>query len=548
MKRTVFAAFALFTIAAAASAAEQTERYLVATKLPFRSGAVAEVLRHVRQGGDASLRNVEGFVSFDGFAADLTEEQVIELRRNRAVRWIEPVIERHALSQIARDPKIQTIPYGLDMIRAREAWAAWPQGTINVAVIDTGVDYRHSELKDVWGGGYNFVAKTEDPLDDNGHGTHVAGTIAAANDDGGVVGVTANIKLWGLKVLNGTGSGSNANVVSAIDWVIEKKKAIGGNWVINLSLGSKTPSTAERESVTRAIAAGILVVAASGNDSTPEEIAAVLYPAAYEGVFTVGAVDDRRAIASFSNQGPEMDVVAPGVGVLSTVPLATGSIAWVETGKLTYAGDALDGSKLGTIDGPFVYCGLGRVQDFTSDVTGKIALIKRGEIKFGEKTKNAKERGAIAVAIFNNSDSTFSNWTLIDAEDPTTATYDWPIAIGMSLADGEALLARGQAALTLVHESDDFGFKSGTSMASPHGAAAAAQVWSIVPNASAADIVNALTGTATDLGAQGRDSVFGAGLINVVEAVKRLAPAAIDPNNPPPASRPTTGRRVLKRG
>ncbi|HUP61036.1 MAG TPA: S8 family serine peptidase [Thermoanaerobaculia bacterium] len=549
MKRTVIAAFALLIFAAAAHAAEEPQRYLVATKRPFRAGALADVVRNARQGAEA-LRNVEGFRSFDGFAADLTASEVAELRRNGAVRWVEPVIERHALAQqLARDPVGQTIPYGLDLIHAREAWLARPNGTINVAVLDTGVDYTHPELAGVWAGGHNFVDKNDNPLDDNGHGTHVAGTIAAANNSVGVVGVTANVRLWGLKVLNASGSGSNLLLVSAIDWLIEKKQALGGNWVVNLSLGSKNPSTAEREAFARAIAAGFLVVAASGNDSTPEAVAPVLYPAAYEGVFTVGAVDDTRTIASFSNQGPELDVVTPGVDILSTVPIATGSIAWASADNAKYVADAIDGSKRGTISGEYVYCGLGRAQDFPSSVAGKIALIRRGEIKFADKTRNAKERGAIAVAVFNNSDtSTFTNWTLIDPEDPTSATYDWPIAIGLSLADGETLLARSQASITLVHDADDYGFKSGTSMASPHAAAAAAQVWSAAATATAAEVMSALTATAADLGAPGPDSVFGAGLINVFEAVKRLAPASIDPTDPPPASRPSTGRRILKRG
>src|SRR5688572_21557319 len=112
MKRTVIAAFAVFVLAAGASA-EETHRYLIATKQPFRAGALAAVLRDARQG--VQLRNASGFRSVDGFAADLTSSEVAELRRNPNVRFIEPVIERHTYAQALRRPDAQTIPYGIDL-------------------------------------------------------------------------------------------------------------------------------------------------------------------------------------------------------------------------------------------------------------------------------------------------------------------------------------------------------------------------------------------------------------------------------------------------
>jgi len=475
-------------------------------------------------------RNVDGFESFNGFAADLTKTELYQVSRNANVRWIEPELERHAYAQAPRNLHGQTIPYGIDMIHAREAAVAPHNATTNVVVIDTGVDYTHPELRAIYAGGYNFIAKTDDPLDDGSHGTHVAGTIAAANNDAGVVGVAPDVRLWALKVLNSSGSGSNSNIIKAFDWIIAKKKERGGNWIANLSLGASDPSNAEREAVNRAIAAGILIVAASGNESTSTVAAPVGYPAAYDGVIAVGAIDDAESLATFSNQGPELDVVAPGVDVLSTLPVGTGSIAWLESGANTYAAAALTGAKRGTITGAYVYCGLGKPEEIPASVAGKIALIKRGELTFADKAKNAKLAGAIAVAIFNN-DLSAMNWTLLGSTDPVANTYDWPVTIGISKADGDLLAARNSGTITVANEADDYGVYSGTSMASPHVAGAAAFLWSAAPAATANDIAAALTQTATDLGLPGFDTGYGWGIVNVLAGVQRLAPSSIPPVN-----------------
>jgi serine protease len=255
-------------------------------------------------------------------------------------------------------------------------------------------------------------------------------------------------------------------------------------------------------------------------------------------------------LASFSNQGPELDVVAPGVDVLSTFRVGTGLISFVVNGQTTYAGGALTGTKKGSVTGEYVFCGLGKREEIPASVAGKIALIKRGDLTFAEKTRNAKEAGAIAVVIFNRDDSAIS-WTLIVEEDPSTATYDWPVTVGIPLADGEALAAKGGGTITVAAQADDYGSLSGTSMATPHVAGAAAVLWAVAPNATAAEVAAALKATAHDLGAAGPDVVFGAGVIDVFEATKHLSPTAfnpIDPTNPPPGSRPTTGRRYVRRG
>jgi serine protease len=450
------------------------------------------------------------------------------------------VLERHAFAQ-DRNPLRQTVPFGLQTIFAPQAQAGTVKGAINVVVVDTGVDYRHPDLQAAWAGGRNVLTDTDDPLDDDSHGTHVAGTIAAADNGFGVIGVAPKVRLWAVKVLNGSGSGTTEGVVKALDWIAAKKEALGGNWVINLSLGNYEESPGEREAFQNIRDKGVLVIAAAGNSSTNVSTPGVIaFPAAYPSVIAVGATTFTKQLAYFSAQGPELDLVAPGVDVLSTIPPGTTTISYFADSNQATIAPALLGSKRGSVTGEFVYCGAGKPGDFPASVRGKIALLRRGEgLSFRDKTRNAKDAGAIAVAIFD--DEVIPNakvWTLLI--DDADRAYDWPIAIRLTLQMGEALVAQGSHAITLAFTTDDYAENSGTSMASPHVVGAAALVWSLAPDATAAQVVNALTVTATDLGTPGVDTQFGAGLINVSAAAHFLAPQAF--------GNITTGRPLGLRG
>src|SRR5574342_633944 len=145
-------------------------------------------------------RSVESFALIRGFAADLTDEEAAALRQKPDVSYIEPVIERHALEVggIQSDADVanpfgQVVPFGVDMVRARDVWPVTRGEGINVVVIDTGIDKTHPDLAGVYAGGYNTYDKSDNPLDDNGHGTHVAGTIAAADNNIGVVGIAPGV-------------------------------------------------------------------------------------------------------------------------------------------------------------------------------------------------------------------------------------------------------------------------------------------------------------------------------------------------------------------
>ena len=552
--RRSFAALVLFVIASTASAAE-TARYIVAT----RGGVNVERARQIlnrdleSQSPAASVgRNIVTFRIIDGFAADLTADEVAKLKKSPNVEYIEPVLERHAFKAPGRNYSGQTIPWGIARLQAPNAWAAHRAAEINVVVLDTGLDYTHPDLKFLYAGGFNFLTGQNDPMDDNGHGTHVAGTIAAADDNGGVVGVAQNVRLWAGKVLNSKGSGNTEKEIQGLDYFIAKKNELGGNWVVNLSLGSSQASTAERRAFERAVAAGMLIVAATGNESTATVIEPVAYPAAYPNVIAVGAIDETSKIASFSNQGAEVDFVAPGVEVLSTVPIGFGSKSYVASHGQEYFATTPDGTPQGTVTGEYVFCGFGRPEQIPSSVAGKIALIRRGDgLAFAEKSRNAKEKGAIAVVIYNREDfgeTEMTGWTLRSTTDyPWSATYEFPLTVGMTWADGEELAKRGTGTLTAANDIDDYDFYQGTSMASPHVAGAAALLWSLAPTATPAQITNALISTASDLGKAGQDTTFGYGIVDVFAAAKTLAPDSFGSPVKPGANKPTTGRAIGRR-
>jgi subtilisin family serine protease len=561
MKRLALLA-AILVVPASLFADTTTHRYLVATThhvgVTISKDVASDVAPDVAS--DVIGENVRTFASVDGYAADLTDAQVAELRASKSVKDIEPVLERHAYDVFAAEPirgtAGQTVPYGISLVRAPEVWPVVNGAGINVVVIDSGIDYRHPELAPLYAGGYNLLANTDTPVDDLGHGTHCAGIIAAANNTDGVVGVAPGVRLWALKVLNSSGSGSDEDIIRALDWVIAKKAELGGDWIVSLSLGSAGSSKLEAAAFAKAIDANILPVAASGNESTATKPAPIAYPAAYPGVISVGAVDSTSTIAEFSNQGPTLSVVAPGVSVLSTLPLGSATYAAVQTPSETLTAATLTGSPRGTVSGAYVYCNLGRVQDFTSAVRGKIALIKRGDITFNEKTKNALNAGATAVVIFNKDTSALA-FTLISQTCDNTGincvdsaadlAFTWPLTLAIGQGDGEALAAAGTGQLTVTAVPDDYGSLSGTSMATPHVAGVAALVWAADPAAPPAAVKNAIEQSAKDLGAAGHDNVFGFGLADAYSAAKLLAPQRFG-TGATPVIPPSPGRSILRRG
>jgi len=216
-------------------------------------------------------------------------------------------------------PPPQTIPWGIDRldgsIDGNMAW--YPAATgeydstgtyVKVAIVDTGIDLAHPDLQANIKGQVNTINPLKSGNDDNGHGTHVAGIAAAVDNTIGVIGVGPKIALYAVKVLNKTGSGWLSDVIEGLQWCINN-----GMQVVNMSLGSSSDNQSFHDAITAAYNAGIVQVAAAGNDGGP-----VLFPAAYSEAIAVAASDINNQIPYWSNQGQEIDLTAPGVNIYST--------------------------------------------------------------------------------------------------------------------------------------------------------------------------------------------------------------------------------------
>jgi major intracellular serine protease len=223
------------------------------------------------------------------------------------------------------DTAAERIPYGIHLAEAPEIWAKGEKGKgIVVAVLDSGVDYTHPDLKENVIGGRNFTPEGsyKNYIDLNGHGTHVAGTIAAAENEGGVVGVAPEAKILALKVLDKNGSGSYWSIIEGIRYATAWKGENGERVrILNLSLGGSELEPLMHEAILEACAKGIAVVVASGNEGDGSETSYEYgYPALINECITVAACDENRKLAYFSNNHLEVDVIAAGVDVLSTYP------------------------------------------------------------------------------------------------------------------------------------------------------------------------------------------------------------------------------------
>ncbi len=200
------------------------------------------------------------------------------------------------------------IPWGIARVKAENAWNTTQGEGAKVAIVDTGIDSTHPDLSPNYVGGYNAIKPELAPTDEHGHGTHVAGTIAAIKDDKGVVGVAPKAAIYGVKVLDGSGGGSYSTIIAGIEWCVDN-----GINVINMSLGGRSSIDSFHKAVKIAVEKGITVVCAAGNDS-----GAVNYPAKYAETLGISASTSSDAIAYFSSRGPEVDFVAPGYNVYST--------------------------------------------------------------------------------------------------------------------------------------------------------------------------------------------------------------------------------------
>jgi thermitase len=221
----------------------------------------------------------------------------------------------HRVSIDAYNDTYRSQQWALTALKAETVHQSTRGSGVTVAVIDTGVKSSHSDLSGNVLSGVDYVVPGTSANDENGHGTHVAGIVAALyNNSRGIAGFAPRAKILPVRVLDRNGSGSAANVAKGIVYAADR-----GAKVINLSLGSTTSSTAMQSAVAYAISKNVLVVAAAGNRGCGLLGAPTEYPASYPGVVGVAAVTQSIQRASFSSCGSWVDVAAPGSGIISTM-------------------------------------------------------------------------------------------------------------------------------------------------------------------------------------------------------------------------------------
>ncbi|MBW6474837.1 MAG: S8 family serine peptidase, partial [Anaerolineaceae bacterium] len=385
-----------------------------------------------------------------------------------------------------------------------------------VCIIDTGLFTGHEDFNgvDITGG---WSQTNDDPglwtLDGYGHGTHVAGTIVAQNNDYGVVGVTpGTVSLFIVKIFGDDGlwvSKAHASDLIKAAFLC----ADNGANVISMSLSGTKANPKEEKAFNEIYSRGILSVAAASNDG----VADYHYPASYDSVISVGALDANMLIADFSNFNDQVELAAPGVGVLSTVPFL--STASVTVDGVSYEALGMEFAPTGTVTGNLVDGGLCLATDPAADWSDKVVLCSRGSVSFLEKVTKVMSNGGAAAVIYNNAPGLFSG-TLGEAG-------DYILAVSISMDHGLYLVEYklgSEATVTSTFEFPASGYEAwaGTSMATPHVSAVAALIWSWNPTLTNVQIREAMVATALDLGDPGRDDYYGYGLVQAYDALKYL--------------------------
>jgi serine protease len=471
------------------------------------------------------------FAELDSFVVSLPGAALQGLQRNPNVVAIEDDVPRYSsgsVGQAWRDVASllqangQTIPYGVMMVQAPQVWDEGHTGVgRKVCIVDSGYYRDHEDLPTLPNAsGYSQVG-TPWYTDGYGHGTHVAGTIVGLDNNVGVIGVAPGVSLFIVKVFNDDGLWTlSSDLVDAI----YRCRDNGAN-VISMSLGGSRSNGRENNAFNQLYNNnGILHVAAAGNAGNTSHS----YPASYSSVISVAAIDENKVVADFSQQNNQVELAAPGVGVLSTVPFLENNSLTVD--GVTYSANHIEFAARGSASGALENGGL---CDATIGAwSGKVVLCERGIISFFDKVRNVQNSGGAAAVIYNNVSGNFFG-TLGDGNTSTI------IAISLSQEDGQYLVANklgstGNVASSVQKPASGYEAWNGTSMATPHVSAVAALVWSANSSWTNGQIREALQQTAEDLGPAGRDNAYGYGLVQAYAALAYLGGAEPPPPPPPP--------------
>ncbi|WDE05549.1 S8 family serine peptidase [Thalassomonas viridans] len=488
----------------------------MATKLSKTTGAG---LKHVK----AMKNNVHVFAVDKTAKKQNIKAMLNSINNDKNVEYSEKDELRYLTSQMQ--------PWGIGNVQADQLSDS-AAGNMTVCIIDSGYERSNPDLNANNHSGTNDSGTGNWYQNGGSHGTHVAGTIAAVNNSEGVVGVlpNTNVNLHIVKVFNESGWGYSSELVDAVDVCVNN-----GAKVVNMSLGGPSATTTERNGLEAATNAGVLLVAASGNDGD----SSLSYPASYDTVMAVGAVDASGRHAEFSQYTSQVEVAGPGEAILSTVA-GDGRLGSITIGGTTYANDMVvpqtrftpSGSNYvvndvnGSASGILGECSVSGSSYSCSNVSGNICLAERNDNQIGSNypeinpAKACTDAGAVGVIVFSDNDRTaLQNPFLVDAgSDVTVPTVSVDRALGQTL---QGLV--GQSVSLSVTANQDYAYYNGTSMATPHVAAVAALAWSNNISCTADEVRTALKNTALDLETSGRDDKTGYGLVQAKAASDYMA-------------------------
>jgi len=428
------------------------------------------------------------------------------------------------------DPKrylmAQAQPWGFSRVQADQLSDS-SASNMTICIIDSGYEQANPDLNANNATGTNDSGTGNWYQNGGSHGSHVAGTIAAVNNSIGAKGIlpNTNVNLHIVKVFNESGWGYSSDLVTAVNTCVNN-----GAKVVNMSLGGASSSTAEKNGMQAAVDAGALLIAASGNDGN----ATLSYPASYDAVMAVGAVDESNKHANFSQYTAQIEVAAPGEAILSTVA-GDGRLGSIVIGSNTYSDDRVvpqthyvpngTGFAVSNVNASVTAalgsCSVSGSSYSCTDVAGNICIAERNDNQLGSNypeinpAKACMDAGAVGVIVY--SDSTrpgLQNPFLVDA----TSAVDVP-AVSVNRTLGQQLLTQlGQQTTLTTVGNQDYAYYNGTSMASPHAAGAAALAWSNNISCTADQVRTALKQTAVDLDTAGRDDKTGYGLVQAKAA------------------------------
>jgi len=544
LTRNMLCTAVAFAFSGAAFASQpDADRYIV----KFKDGARGNVESAVRAAGGRVKLQISGM---NAMAVSVPATALNGLQNNPNIEYVEQDLPRYPMALYnddAGDPTTtQLTPYAIYQSQADQV-ALNLANAKRVCVIDSGLAY--SGQGETGGANQDFSASNITGSNDSGtgnwyqdggpHGTHVAGTIAALDNGFGVVGMAPGNPLHIVKVFNEAGWGYSSDLANAAS-----KCSQAGAKIISMSLGGGGANSTEQNAFDQFTANGGLVIAAAGNDGNNVRS----YPAGYKSVMMIGANDANNQIADFSqfpgctvtsgrgrsattetDDGYCVEATAGGVDTLSTYPSGGATLSTLEADGNGFASSAME--NLGSASG-FTYY-MGTAESTAAGAAGKICVIDRGVISFHDKVKNCQNSGGIGAIVINNVAGMLYG-TLGD-----TNTTSIP-AIGAAFEDRSALIGSSFASISIG--AGDYGYMSGTSMATPGVSGVAALVWSNHPTCTGTEIRDALKATAEDAGAAGKDVYFGHGIVKAKAASDYLTANGCSGGSepPPPAGAPTS--------